>query len=775
LKFNLPDRRITFVAALLITLTVVVALTQVMNVSCGAAQRPPAQMSEAEAIERMRLLAHGASLPPENLIAEIETQHPNTRAAALARVLRAKIRAQSGNHAGAVGLLDADFIRRHTQIGEYALFMRADALERAGRRTEARAAFEELARTYPTSLRARDAILRNASLALQDGAAAAVPLLVRTLAERDDAAALLLTARAFEQTGDATRARAALRRIYFFAPASAESTEAASRIATNNSVEGTADEMIARANKFYDARRWREALATYTEAHTRFPQTANGQANLRRGMAAFNADRAAEAIAPLRAVPSGDAGMRAEALYYLTQSHAKLRQWAEARAAAEELRRTFPQSSFAPRAIVAAGMEAKAQNNSVEANNFFRAAIAAYPNMAETANAQFEIAWAAHTSRDFASSSQLLIEHLANYADKNTDNRGRAGYWAARDAERAGRMAEARALYEAMQQRYDANWYGHLAKQQLDRLGASAPRANPAPDSLLARAVQNLSTVTVAEESTGANEEARVVRSDELAVVGLDDWAFEELSEAGKNAPDSPRVNLAVARLRRVRGENVLAINALRRSFPDYAQMKPEEMTREEWDVFYPLTHWNIITEQARARSLDPYMVAGLIRQESVFEPRAISPARAYGLMQVLVETGQAVARRHGINRTVTTSTILEPQLNIQLGTAYMREQLNRFGRIEYLAAAYNAGPGRAVAWRASLPAPIDEWAEAVPFRETRGYIQGVVRNMLQYRRLYDMNGQFRPEVGTRAVRQGTQSNNSVVRPRRVGNEEDEE
>src|SRR5258706_6349950 len=95
---------------------------------------------------------------------------------------------------------------------------------------------------------------------------------------------------------------------------------------------------------------------------------------------------------------------------------------------------------------------------------------------------------------------------------------------------------------------------------------------------------------------------------------------------------------------------------------------------------------------------------------------------------------------------------LFEPRLNIQLGTAYLRDQIDKYGRIESVAAAYNAGPGRVVQWRATLPLELDEWAEAVPFRETRLYIQGVVRNTLQYRRLYDQSGQFRAEVGTRAI-----------------------
>ena len=142
---------------------------------------------------------------------------------------------------------------------------------------------------------------------------------------------------------------------------------------------------------------------------------------------------------------------------------------------------------------------------------------------------------------------------------------------------------------------------------------------------------------------------------------------------------------------------------------------------------------------------------------------RARSVANAYGLMQVIVPTGRLTARKYGVNREITVESLYEPRLNIQLGTAYLRDQIDKFGRIEYVAAAYNAGPGRAVQWKASLPLEIDEWAEAVPFKETRGYVQGVVRNRLQYLRLYDQKGNFKPEVGSRVV-----ETNPNVRKRRV-------
>ena len=220
------------------------------------------------------------------------------------------------------------------------------------------------------------------------------------------------------------------------------------------------------------------------------------------------------------------------------------------------------------------------------------------------------------------------------------------------------------------------------------------------------------------------------------------------------------------------------ALNSLKRSYPDYSQMKPEEMRPDEWDVFYPLAYWDIITQESRARHLDPYQVAGLIRQESVFNPRAVSSAKAYGLMQVVVPTGILTAKKYGVDRTITMESLFEPRLNIQLGTAYLRDQIDKYGRIEYVAAAYNAGPNRLVQWRATLPPELDEWAEAVPFRETRLYIQGVVRNTLQYKRLYDDNGQFRAEVGTRAIYPSPSASpspaNATIRIQRAPSEEEQ-
>jgi soluble lytic murein transglycosylase len=790
---RLPHQRRRLGYALVSFLVALATTSLPLVVASCRAQQPRADAPQT--LERLRALAHAERdrLPAESAVQAIENEQPDSRAAALARLLRARIKLAANDPGGAAALLD-NKIFRLTSIPDYTLFLRADALAKSNRRAEARAAYEQLARDYPSSLRARDAVLRDAEIALQNNEAAAVPALVKKLADANDPDALLLTATAYATQGMQDIMLQTFRRIYFFAPASRAAGESIKQ--GMPPTPANAEEAIARANKLYEASRYTEAADAYATAFTRFPATADAQSRLRQGIAFFNAKRYAEATTALGSVPTGASDARAESLLYVAQSQARLRQWDAARATTGEMRRAFPDDARTRRAYTSLGLIAKDLKDDSQAQNFFRAAVAAYPGASEVAQAQFELAWAAHESKNFAESARLLLEHLASYADRNTDNRGRAGYWAARDAERAGRLDDARTLYSAMLQRYDANWYGYLAKQRLDALNranpnamnATATNANAAntnadgsnasaSDSQLARAVKNLSTVTVAEETSGADANDALTRADELNAVGLDDWAVEEVDRVLQSAPMSPRLNLAKARILRTRTQNLQALLVMQKSYPDYAQMKPEELSREEWDAFYPLAYWDTITQEARARGLDPYRVAAFIRQETVFDPRAVSPANAYGLMQLVMDTAQRTATRIGVSPPSSIEDLFNPQLNIKLGTAYLRTQLDTYGRVEYAAAAYNAGPGRVVRWKAELPNEIDEWAEAVPFKETRQYIQGIIRNTLQYQRLYDERGQFRAEVGTRPIRamqaNAPAANDNTVRPRRVKPDEE--
>lgn len=727
-----------------------------LETSCASIVTKIPVQTEEQALQSLRQMTKDGKLPPEDYVRLIEERYAGTKTGTLAKLLRAQIHLSQNDFAGAAAILNSNVFKQKTGVGDYALWMRGKALQQIGQHAEAMNAFEQLVKEFPDSLRAKEAKILWSQSALQNGQAQNIPFFVKDLAEKHDADALLLVAKSFEQQGNQEEAIAMYRRAYFYGAATDASREAEAQLTSLNQslAPQTAEEIRTRAEKFYNVKNYSEAQKAFDDLVSNFPTAVTPQINLKRVITFENLRRPSDAQFAFNLIPQS-ANEKEQAFYEVARAFALARQWGDARQIVNTMRQMFPKSDWTPKAFIDLGMIARDQKNRADESYFLQTAVTGYPNAIEVAPAQFELAWNQHDAKNYTLSSQMLTEHLARYVDEDTTYRGRAGYWAARDSEKAGKTAEACALYQGVIYRYSANWYGYIAEQRLANLKAQnrCPATNFDKNSLVGKAIENLKSVTVVKETSTAKEQRQFVKADQLSTVGLFDWALEELNDAAATAPNSPKVNLAIAKLYQRKEDNVSALLALARSYPDYSQMFPEEMGREEWEIFYPLTNWQSIKLWAKNRNLDPYQVAGLIRQESVFNPRAKSGANAYGLMQLLVPTARTVARKYGNTAVITGEALFQPALNIELGTAYMRDQLTKFGRIEYLAVAYNAGPGRVPQWKATLPYEIDEFVEEIPFRETRGYVQGVIRNSAQYRRLYDENGNFKPNVGTRPLR----------------------
>ena len=157
-----------------------------------------------------------------------------------------------------------------------------------------------------------------------------------------------------------------------------------------------------------------------------------------------------------------------------------------------------------------------------------------------------------------------------------------------------------------------------------------------------------------------------------------------------------------------------------------------------EWNlrllrIVHPFPYREHIVREARAQGLDPFFVAGLIRQESMFHPTIRSVAGAVGLMQLLPGTARDVARAEGIR--YSPGALGDPVTNLRLGTAFLAAMVQRFdGRAEDALSAYNAGPTRINQWR-TRPEYRDTqvFLEHIPFQETRHYVKVVQ----QYTRIY--------------------------------------
>lgn len=214
--------------------------------------------------------------------------------------------------------------------------------------------------------------------------------------------------------------------------------------------------------------------------------------------------------------------------------------------------------------------------------------------------------------------------------------------------------------------------------------------------------------------------------------IGRKSWALAEWNEALSRFDDVQR-RLAVA-VAQDNGWYDRAVFSLGKQ-PDEQRL---------YTLRFPLHHDAAIRREAKKNQLDPAWVAAEIRAESVFDPRARSPANARGLMQVVPETGLEEARRLGIPWH-GVETLYDPEANIAIGTAYLRKLLDRYGGKPYFAmAGYNAGPGPLRRWQSQRPGmDADFWVETISYHETRDYVARV----LAFSTLYDwrLNGDALP------------------------------
>jgi len=196
------------------------------------------------------------------------------------------------------------------------------------------------------------------------------------------------------------------------------------------------------------------------------------------------------------------------------------------------------------------------------------------------------------------------------------------------------------------------------------------------------------------------------------------------------------------------------AIRYLKRYAPDYLYMPIESAPDEFWKLAFPLPYRADLERYAKQNNLDPYLLAALARQESEFNPKAVSVASARGLTQLLPSTGREVSRRLGI-KPYSTARLFQPQVNLQMGSYYLRSVADSVeGRWEAALAAYNAGLSRAKSWSTwgEFREPA-EFVETVPFSQTHDYIQIVLRNADIYRRLYGKEMPAAPAVAPPTTR----------------------
>ena len=282
-------------------------------------------------------------------------------------------------------------------------------------------------------------------------------------------------------------------------------------------------------------------------------------------------------------------------------------------------------------------------------------------------------------------------------------NDSRWTWFAARTSELTGDVAGAQVLYR--QAARNADFHGFLAADKLDQPYALCPwqpMATPAAKQAIAR-------------------DPAIVRALQLFALDRKGWAQREWDEAlSRYSDEQRRIAVEVAQDNGWFDRGVFAlVNVGGKRFPEETRL---------YRLRFPLHHQDSIRREAARNDLDPAWIAAEIRAESVFDPNARSSADARGLMQVLPGTGAEVARKLGLPWGGGQS-LYDADTNITLGSAYLRQLMDRYGGKPYqVIAGYNAGPAPLGRWMSQRPAmDADFWIETISYKETREYVARVL------------------------------------------------
>jgi soluble lytic murein transglycosylase len=422
--------------------------------------------------------------------------------------------------------------------------------------------------------------------------------------------------------------------------------------------------------------------------------------------------RNADAAAQFKLVRS-PTWMAASAAYLRARSLVRDGQAVKGRAELVEIPVKYPKdTTAASSALFLLGDLASDERADRLARTYYQRAAVRYPTSRFAPAARFRAAMVELLTGDAAMAAREFDELARRYP--RSDEAPASVYWAGRSWSIAGDSLKAHARWRKATQGEPTSYYASLAAR---RLGLPAWVPAQSPDTFM--------TVPDADSVVG-----RAALLGRLGMVTEARWEQERLA---RSAESSSERLLAVANAMRGQGLASQAIQLARKAL---ARGAPADA--RTYRLLYPVVHQDALLAEASEQGLDPSFVAALIRQESMFNPAATSPAGARGLMQVMPQLGGRLAE--SLSYPVWDPVLLyQPDVSLQLGSYHLQELAVRYTEPGHILAAYNAGASRVERWakRTGVDDP-EVFAERIPFVETRGYVRVISRNQELYRSLYE-------------------------------------
>lgn len=614
-------------------------------------------------------------------------------------------------------------------LADYADFLGAQSAIAAGKPGDAIAVLERFADKHPESLFVSQVpvLLASAYLAGNDPANALRVLKPLENDNRLDVRASL--ARAYQASGNVSAAATLYRGIYLGDPVTNEAANAKVQLAAMN-VPLTAAERKQHADSLFNAKQYSQAAVEY-----RVLQQNEGSLT--------EADRNALDIyiavcdLRLKRINRGDV----EHLPVTSDDTAALKMYLQAELARSEGRteeqeslvrqmlQQYPTSRWLEEALYSGGNMHLIKRDATHAIADYSELVSHFPHSVYAPSAHWRAAWLSYRLRHMPDAARMFDEQITSYPG-GTEIPG-ALYWRGRlyeDVE--GNLGQALNYYKALNAAYVNSYYAMLGRQRIAVLGGQAQAVTPSSVLASVRAVEDPHLIDAVP-----SDDPHLIKAKLLANAALNEYIRPEI----QLSPSSGQWGaLAEAQIYQTFGENARALQAMKRSKVPFFSLPIAEVPVAYWQLVFPRPYWSQISGDAQMQGLDPYLVTSLIRQESEFNPGAVSRANAYGLMQLLPSTAKGLAKKGG-ERHFNANELFDPSENVRLGTTYLRQNIDRYGgQVEYALAAYNAGDGPVRQWIASGDyKDVPEWVESIPYTETRDYVQSILRNREVYRAVY--------------------------------------
>jgi soluble lytic murein transglycosylase len=619
-------------------------------------------------------------------------------------------------------------------LGDYVAYWLGTCYLQTGRQAEGLAALANFSATYSDSLLVRDAHLSYAGALLTDGRAAeAVELLEKDrLPARSDIE--LAIGRAYAALGNSAKAAEAFGNVYYNMPTSPEADAAYGELKKLPSMPAaTPAQRKTRADLLMKAKRYNDAAEEYRDLASHATVEGRAAAELSLADALHRSGRNREAKAELTTLAGAIGEQNAQRLYILGEVAWSSDENETFYGTVDQLRQAAPTSPWLEQALLSVANLHLVHHEYDQALDAFRELQQRFPTGSRASYAHWKAAWLTLRLGRKDEAKKQFEEQIGMYPGANETSA--ALYWRARLAEEDNQPGMARAYYQKLSDRFRNYYYAELGRQRLQKLPeiATTPGQYPLLDHI--PPLEHGEKVTLSEPPA---DDLHLQKAELLGNGGLIDFAVRELQAAASADNGGNWGPAETAQLYTDTGHYDRAIEVMKHSVPSYFAVDIPTLPREYWEALFPRPYWSDLKRYSVANGLDPYLVASLIRQESEFNPLAVSRANAVGLMQLLPKTGKVVAHQVELKRYNPTE-LFTPSVNLQLGTRYFRGMVDKFGgSFEHALAAYNAGSDRVEEWMGQGPyRDSPEFVESIPFTETREYVQAILRNASVYKQLY--------------------------------------